>query len=1622
MCLIRVAVYTFIFVYIFGIASSLDEPVVYLRSSITNKPSIWSRNLGYHSDSAGKGGRKNDVEEEKATLLKKFPSFWVLTFRIDTLHFPSLYTKLQIFSPVSYIPTSSYVVYLHNSSQYHDIIRSDGYFPTLVSLTTLPSTAKSVWAPKPSDSRDERQSTVPDPVKTDKDTRVKDKEESNTLSPRRLFLERRIAAETSTDEGSSSSAPGIFHSLTVHRGLSKRLHYTSSLPSSTVYKYTKDVQTWMDDILSRLHEYLLLCSTQKELSQIVAVSDSECLGNQDTSISDSRISRTTIQRNSTQLLFNLSPNTYHSTQYALSFRTIGRSSSNDNKSSTTVTGVNEETFFLHFSMQSVGATGSISGPSDSEPSHSSILNESGDGIDKALRSLLLFVHDWLIEQTDVLWIEYYSVPHYRNAFSRPLVLSTDPGEYDRSDIEYGICNVQSTMESFACYNDPILETFDTQIQSTRRSRSTQPLFHGNNLRSWLNQQATSAPSTKYYKRKSSSSTSFVSPSILTEWFRDQLTSLDSPMDTQRTSTVDTIIPDYTDFATYVNDVTGSNRLINSFISEPFLQNTQASCNVDCIQAKCNYGFDDCYREHGWSIFYDKNITGKNQLIHVVDSGIDISHPLFYDPFFTDLSKLFTKNWTFPLANHRKIAMIYAMSDTYDSLNGHGTHVAGTIAGTTYSNLDTTTDSNALDAYYSLLPFSGMAPDARFILVDFCCDYGDTNNGICTCPAQLEHTCYCDTDQTGNCIIDSVSIPTYEPFVYEAGYQNGARISSNSWGPPDGIVTPFYSSVSMDHDSWIYNNHQDMLVIFAASNDGDVLDENNLPNFASISMQASAKNVLTIGAIRNTIDNRMFNLLSYLSPTDKQSCTGLSLTAAEFIARSELPLNLPICTANSCLTLAAATPLVSNGGFSWDLALCCNCSVYTIMEEAITIGLDPITVVTEGLTNYMARWRAQYSSVGPTLDGRIKPDLMAVGSDIFSSRSTLKNATLMSNPFDFRCAASTSISTMDSPPFPPLSGQSGIRTVNVIMSENIMEPVFLSSIDILVGPSTTATKLKVRVNIYENSHLLAESVTLVGIVGTGSGILTEPMYVNVTVNMEVPKGTMVTLEIVAYPNDQFMDLLVPDPPTNSSFPVCFGETYPSIGLIYNIENGNPLPSYLSLKSGTSMATPSVAGIAALVRQYFTDGFYNLNYPLDDTVTLPVQSNGFHPSAALLKAILINSASPLLLANTVIMSTLSSQERAGVNITRSQIVSEMGFGAVNLIRGISLPYMGKDIRRNGDIISLILPGLSLQPFSNNRPIPEPSSIIQQGIDPQLNHHQLHIYCLDVQARTDIAELTSTLPLSVTLVWTDPPGSPLSFVALVNNLDLEIITPSGTLVRGNEDLDYSVNTMSAPTSSGKNTAAIADDRNNVEKATFAIPTYTLAANNQRIAPMYTIIVRGTLIPQGPQAYSLVITGPNLHQTVLPDHDGTCSVYPIPGFDALSPYDSTSSGSDVNGILNQLGSLTEAVTSAEGATGGLGAVLALLVAGYGANKLRKNRQGSKRKPVFSVTQKNPIQTSNTAGSSNRHENGNNENSTELAPVTVGSSSNVATGSFLPGTNGSSSALSSGSGNDEPWKTERKR
>ncbi len=151
------------------------------------------------------------------------------------------------------------------------------------------------------------------------------------------------------------------------------------------------------------------------------------------------------------------------------------------------------------------------------------------------------------------------------------------------------------------------------------------------------------------------------------------------------------------------------------------------------------------------------------------------------------------------------------------------------------------------------------------------------------------------------------------------------------------------------------------------------------------------------------------------------------------------------------------------------------------------------------------------------------------------------------------------------------------------------------------------------------------------------------------------------------------------------------------------------------SGTSMASPGAAGAAALVRQYFVDGWYPSGSENP--------SDGFTPSAALLKATLINSG----------------HDMTGVAAIPSNC---QGWGRIKLDDTLSFGGQSPALAVEDDTVG----------FAQG----------SSGED-----------------RTFQYTVASGTPLKVTLTWTDFPSTPAASTNIVNDLDLIVSGPGGNFL---------------------------------------------------------------------------------------------------------------------------------------------------------------------------------------------------------------------------------------------------
>jgi PGF-pre-PGF domain-containing protein len=253
------------------------------------------------------------------------------------------------------------------------------------------------------------------------------------------------------------------------------------------------------------------------------------------------------------------------------------------------------------------------------------------------------------------------------------------------------------------------------------------------------------------------------------------------------------------------------------------------------------------------------LKGTNQTVAVADTGIDIG--VNNESMHADL-------------RGRIIAIFDIVGDgAADVSSGHGTHVSGSVLG---------------NGSLSGGQYAGMAPEAELVMQAI----GNNSDSLYLPSGGLEE-------------------------LFQQAYDEGARIHTNSWGSDEyGNYTEH--SKQVDQFMW---EHQDMLILFSAGNEGIDSDSDGVIDSDSIGSPATAKNCLTVGASENERGDT-FSIVLY-----------------------------------------------TTWGGTWS-------SKYSVLP----ISNDYMADDSNGI--------AAFSSRGPTNDGRIKPDVVAPGTFIASTRSSV----------------------------------------------------------------------------------------------------------------------------------------------------------------------------------------------------------------------------------------------------------------------------------------------------------------------------------------------------------------------------------------------------------------------------------------------------------------------------------------------------------------------------------------------------------------------------------------------------------------------------------------------------------
>jgi len=207
------------------------------------------------------------------------------------------------------------------------------------------------------------------------------------------------------------------------------------------------------------------------------------------------------------------------------------------------------------------------------------------------------------------------------------------------------------------------------------------------------------------------------------------------------------------------------------------------------------------------------LTGTNVVVNVNDTGIDESHPDLVGRVRGDVPS------------------------TLVDFDGHGTHVAGTIAG---SGAMSGAVSNAPGSVIPGADFRGMAPSAELYAIPI-----DLNTGPFISDAYLQQ-----------------NAATNHYFV--RGRTN-LLISNNSWGYPGAFE---YTAASASYDAAVRDalpdvpGSQSILYVFAAGNEGFGGDDGQGGEPNTVRAPGSGKNVITVGAVesRRSITNEVISVL------------------------------------------------------------------------------------------------------------------------------------------------------------------------------------------------------------------------------------------------------------------------------------------------------------------------------------------------------------------------------------------------------------------------------------------------------------------------------------------------------------------------------------------------------------------------------------------------------------------------------------------------------------------------------------------------------------------------------------------------------------------------------------------
>ncbi|KAJ6241085.1 proprotein convertase [Anaeramoeba flamelloides] len=387
--------------------------------------------------------------------------------------------------------------------------------------------------------------------------------------------------------------------------------------------------------------------------------------------------------------------------------------------------------------------------------------------------------------------------------------------------------------------------------------------------------------------------------------------------------------------------------------------------------------------------WEHGITGQNQVVGIGDTGVDTRLCMFYDNDTTGSIPYDKVNKTV----HRTFNAYYLKGGKKtDVAEGHGTFITATVLG----NAIKINENDITD----ISKYNGMAPDSKCAFTSL------------------------ESDENGDIVVPE-DIDSY----FQDHYNAGARIHLNPWVYKESNE---YDSLCKEFDQYSYDN-KDFLIIVPAGNYGE-------DGFFSTTSPSIAKNVLSVGAALSSyksfetltlrkellirIDNDTIysegflqseigpyiwmqnesKIISELVETDPEN--GCSTIVNNCTEKIVLVLNDELCDPLDKIQNAqdaGALAIIVVQGLGEDIFVMETEHKTSINIPSIMVDYDlgmklknnfletqlelfSKVVDYKNDSNFQNNNLANFSSLGPSSDGRIHPLIIAPGDVLFSSKS------------------------------------------------------------------------------------------------------------------------------------------------------------------------------------------------------------------------------------------------------------------------------------------------------------------------------------------------------------------------------------------------------------------------------------------------------------------------------------------------------------------------------------------------------------------------------------------------------------------------------------------------------------